>query len=818
MAATSISALEGAVLDVDYLIKGGEGLIRLTVKCNDGKAYKIFDEKFKPYFYFLPAKPMTPDEVSSINAMDQNGVIKPVKAVQKRKQLFGKDVDGFMVYTKIPGDVPKLGAAFTRYGRCYEYDIPFAKRYSIDTGVIPLSPYTISYYERDGNLFLESMTPNEKGKMPDLNVLAFDIEVYNPLLRPREEKDPVIMISYWFSSHGKEKRGVITWKKINRDFVETVADEKAALLRFVETVNENDIDIISGYNSANFDIKYLLERAKHLRIDFNLSRFEGDTKIERHGMVDRVKISGRVHIDMYLVTRFIAVVGASEYILKLNSYTLDNVYAALSGGKKMAADKKKMQQNTFRYWDGTDAERCELADYSLGDSEALMTIYTTFAPIIIELSRTTGDMLTDTSVSTAGQLVEFMLMRYAYAHGEVIPNKPAEGEMDARSSNPIEGAYVKTPEPGIYNDIVVFDFRGLYPSIIISHNIDPSSICTDCKEYHEAPNGVKFDKKRLSITPIILKYLVDQRSQVKKLYKKDPGNVVLGSRSQALKIIANSFYGYLGYARARWYSRDCAAAVTAYGRQYIKDNIAFAEQKGFKVIYSDTDSILMLLGDKKKEDALTFMKEVNAHLPETMELELEDFYTRGVFVGKKVQGDVTGAKKKYALISESGRIKIRGFELVRRDWSRISRETQRAVLEAILKEGSKEKAAEIVKDVIKKLREGKVPLSELVINTQLRKGIEGYKAIKSPELAAAKKAVEKGFKTRDEVEHSVIGYVITKHGSTISEKAMLEGMAEDYDPEYYINHQVIPATMRILKELDFSEEELKGLGKQRKLM
>jgi DNA polymerase I len=139
------------------------------------------------------------------------------------------------------------------------------------------------------------------------------------------------------------------------------------------------------------------------------------------------------------------------------------------------------------------------------------------------------------------------------------------------------------------------------------------------------------------------------------------------------------------------------------------------------------------------------------------------------------------------------------------------------VLEAILKEGSKEKAAQIVKDVIKKLKEGKVPLSELVINTQLRKGIDAYDS-KSPELAAARKAVRLGQKKKDEVEHAVIGYVISRSGSSISDKATLEEFATDYDPDYYINNQVLPATMRILKELDFSEDDLKGLGSQKKLL
>ena len=109
-----------------------------------------------------------------------------------------------------------------------------------------------------------------------------------------------------------------------------------------------------------------------------------------------------------------------------------------------------------------------------------------------------------------------------------------------------------------------------------------------------------------------------------------------------------------------------------------------------------------------------------------------------------------------------------------------------------------------------------MPISELAISTQLRKGIDTYDA-KSPELAAAQKAIGKGLKTREELEHSVIEYVITKHGSSISEKAELAEFATDYDANYYIEHQVIPATMRILKELHVNEEDLVGKGKQKKL-
>ena len=809
---SSESTVDGVVIDVDYLNAGEGAVIRLTVKGADNKAYTIFDREFKPYFYFVPRKPMTDSEILSVSVMDQAGPIRPTHLVKEKKDVLGKETDGYRVYVKNPSHVPKIAEMMLHHGECYEYDIPFAKRYVIDSGLFPLVPYRFAFAGEGGSLVLKRVDKIDGKLDVPLNLLCFDIEVYNPLGIPRPDVDPVIMISYAYSANGGKGDGVITFKPTDRPFIEVVKDEAAMLKRFMKILDELDIDIVTGYNSANFDIRYMIERARHLRIDFDIGRSEGGTKLERHGLVERVKCAGRVHVDMYLVVKFIAVVGAAEHMLKLNSYTLKNVYEAISKDKKVTVEK----MHIYKMWDDS-GERARLADYNLNDSHALMEVYNTFTPIMIELSRITGDMLTDVAVSTTGQLVEFSLMRYAHQFNQAIPNKPSDAEMRKRMLNPIEGAYVKTPDPGIYENLAIFDFRGLYPSIIISHNIDPSSLCGDCKEYYESPTGARFDKKKKVIIPTLLRLFIEQRSEVKKAYKKNPDNIELGARSQALKIVSNSVYGYLGYARSRWYSRDCAGSVTAWGRQYIKETIAAAESKGFRVLYGDTDSIVMLLENQTKDAALAFMKGVNAGLPESMELELEDFYTRGVFVGKKTATGTSGAKKKYAMISEGGRIKIRGFELVRRDWSKIARETQHRVLETILKEGSKEKAAAIVKDVVKRLKDGKVPLKELVVNTQLRKGIDAYDS-KSPELSAAKKAVERGQKTRDEVEHAVIGYVITKSGKSISDKAELEEFAQDYDPDYYIDHQVLPATMRILKELDFTEEELKDFGKQKRLM
>jgi DNA polymerase I len=1195
--------IEGALLDVDYVNINGDSVIRMAVRSSDGKAYAIFDPQFRPYFYFVPAKEGV--DFSSVTASDNGKIITPAKIEKEGRLLFGKRADTVKITVSNASYVPKLSDALVQLGSTYESDIPFAKRYVIDKNITPLALHKIRARMEKGILVLESLERTDQKTPMEFNTMCFDIEVYSPVGMPSPDKHPIIMISYIATRNGTERRSVLTFKKIDLPFVEVVPDEKAMIRRFVDLVRELDVDIITGYNSSGFDVKYLLERSKVLGIDFNLSRFEGSTKIERHGLVDRVKIGGMVHVDMYVVVKFISVVGASESILKLNSKTLKNVYEAITNEKKFAVEKTDIH----KLWMGSKEELETLAQYNMADSEALKKVYDTFMPIMTNLSMLTYDPLTDVCVSTTGQLVEFMMMHDAHNRGELIPNKPSEGESRERSRNPIEGAYVKTPDPGIYNNLAMFDFRGLYPSIIISYNIDPSTVCSGCTDYYESPDGTRFDRSRPGVMPLMLKMMIEQRAEVKKAYKKNPNDIVLGSKSMALKIVSNSAYGYLGYARSRWYSRACAASVTAFGRQYIKEVMARAEERGMKVIYGDsvdgdsvvriregkngarsyrrigslftraeetndqgkeyqytkdiyvetldergraafkkvkyimrhkskkrmyrvwltnatyidvtedhsligyaglskmpnrnvsdwfvevkptrigkdvntlivkkvsakgriqsrhytrelyelmgffigdgsfdygrykgkrtkryyiglaggddkkelhekllmplkemgmirniidrgrgdfvinglelvrlfekellqdgkkrlpdfifketrenicsfvrglfssdgtiifrngkpiiryttvdsvlasqirmllwecgiassvfkenkenqykgkgsgtyshhvfvksnmvfirdvkflfdrknarisdyretsmvkknitrsefdtsmvqkveqiqhngyvydmevegvhrffaggvlvhnTDSIALLLGDKTKEEALEFVKAYNSKLPKSMELELEDFYKRGVFVGKRTGEGGEGAKKKYALISDSGRIKIKGFELVRRDWSRIARDTQRAVLEMILKEGDAKKASEIVKDAVRRLKEGRVPLSELVISTQLRKGLDGYD-INSPEVAAARKAVKSGAKTKEEVEGGVIGYVITRHGSSISDKAELEEVARDYDPDYYINRQIIPATMKIIKELGFSEEELKGLGTQKRL-
>ncbi|MEM3555580.1 MAG: DNA-directed DNA polymerase [Candidatus Micrarchaeia archaeon] len=786
--------MRGILIDVTYKTKGNKPVISLVFK---GKRFfRIYDSNFEPYFY-LDADEIdsTKKTIEQLVVEEKNETIKPKRVEKVRKILLGKEKELLKIICNHPRHVPVIREEVKKLGTTYEHNIPFTRRYIIDKGLTPL---TTIKFEREGKE-LKRITKTQETPLK-FNTLAFDIETYNPQGAPRPTKDPILMISYANSSSG-----VFTTKRINKPFITHCKDEKEMIEKFCQLVKETNTEILIGYNSSQFDLPYLKERAAVLKTQLSLGRDGSSFRLHRRGLITKAKITGRVHIDLFHIIRFLATIGA----LKTFQFTLSEVYSELTGKTKKSIPKIEI----WKYWD--DEKKCgELAEYSLNDAVAVKELAEQLLPMEFEISKLSKVPLFDICGSSTGTIVEQLLINRAHWENIIVPNQPKEEEIAARAASPAVGAFVKMPEPGIYENLAVFDFRSLYPSIIISHNVDPFTLnCSCCgKDSYLSPVGHRFCKKKKGLIPKVLEELLQKRAEIKKKMKSmKPGTeeyIQLDAQQQALKITANSFYGYLLYPRSRWYSKEAGESTTAWGRHYIQETMRKAEEAGFKVLYGDTDSLMLLLGEKTKKDALEFVKKINNELPEKMELELEGFYSRGVFVSKK--SEAKGAKKKYALIGEDGRIKIRGFELVRRDWAGVAKKVQQQVLEAILKEGSKEKALKIVRDKINELREGRTPLDELVIYTQLKKSIGKYE-VTSPELEAAKKALSAGIHVE---EGSLVGYVITKKGASISEKAVPAELAKDYDAVYYIEHQVIPAVLKILRELGVKKEDLVFGGKQ----
>ncbi|MBI5228504.1 hypothetical protein HY991_00220 [Candidatus Micrarchaeota archaeon] len=1222
--------IKAFLLEVEHVTKGGEAFVKLMLKepGENGRVFKLYDY-FEPYFFLLPDEPKQIEKVkkqiTEISVFDRSEKIKTKRVEEDEREIDGKKEKLLRVFVCHPQHVSKIREEAKRWGKTFEYTIPYVRRYLIDKNLFPTSLVEIEADELGEMVKIIRNVEEKRDEAPSLRKLSFDIEVFNPKGIPEPEKDPCLMISFFDGREG----GVLSHtKRFSADFVKSFSSEKEMIEQFREVLKTKKIDLLYSYNGDVFDIPYLRERAKRNKIKLLLGRGTKEPTIRARGIRGISQVSGRIHLDVFNAIAFLDAIGA----IRMPRLTLEKVYAELLGGEK--EDIRKL--DIHKIWDEGGKELDRLASYCKSDSIACFQLGEYVLSSEIELSKVTGTTLFDASRSTTGQLVEALLMRRAFERKELIPNKPKPDEISYRLERPIEGAYVKMPEPGLYENIAVLDFRSLYPSIIISHNIDPSTLNCGCCSKEDAsvsPLGHRFCKKRRGLIPSVLSEVIYARIKLKermrKVDKDSEEYKRADARQWALKIVANSFYGYLAYARSRWYSRECGESTTAWGRYYIQETINKAEEAGFKVLYADSitserfvtlldpngfvrikniqelfgenkkdlfirgekevinlkgykslsidpssleptwkeiqeiirhktskkifrvvqkygetrvtedhslitlekgllsetrpqdlpgkhlaklwtappvqeiskidlfellkqyekstiykkrckisrvhcdenwvwfgwtnrkkhvklkrflevgsrefDSLCRLVGayvaegsastaetafremtsiasqDKNwlsslKEDFLNlfsnasasiiqsnkgtrtlaynnhgsvkiiqyvdktfkmqigselsavlfkvlcgqkshgkrlpefvfhvprrckelvlqemikgdgsrsvnkrlgyskeyveknfrytskslelasglslllnqlgikyyvqyrpakkvysigtstktnaavktkiieedydgyvydlsvkdthifsdscgqvllhntdslfllfekdgkkvheFQQKINSELPEKMELEIEGIYPRGIFVSKKQEEK--GAKKKYALVDKEGKIKIRGFELVRRDWSRVARHTQREVLEILLREGNVEKAIELVRKRIKELKEGKIPLGDCVIYTHLRKKVKSYE-VTAPEISAFQKAREKGFPIE---EGAVVGYVITKKGKSISDKAHLFELAEDYDPDYYINHQLLPAVLKILGALGFKEEDIKTKGTQRGL-
>lgn len=694
-----------------------------------------------------------------------------------------------------------------------EYDIPFEKKYIIEKGLIPFTWVQVEGKEVErGKLLVDqvieatsSPRPIVKPEFPKLDVLAFDLEVYNPEGTPRPKRDPIIVISL-LDNKGFQKALTFYSKQAKTlptqpDYVEILKNEKELLQRFLKIIEERDPEILLGFNSDSFDIPYLRDRLDYNRIPFLLGREPAALRFRRGGMAPRAKIKGRINIDIFPSVR---------RAIRLANYTLDVVAHELLGREKPEIPGYEI----WKYWEEGGEKLLELIEYSLSDVEVTLELGEKLLPQKIELARLIRQPLFDVARVTAGQIVEYLLMAKAYEIEELIPNKPRREEVLRRESEaPIVGAYVKEPERGLHKNILVFDFKSMYPTVIVSHNIDPSTInCVCCtnEKAHLAPEvGFKFCAKRRGFFPTILEELINRRMEIKKKMKTLPIDSIefrmLNVQQEAIKVASNAFYGTLAYSRFRWYCKEAAASVTAYGRYYITKTIDLAEKFGLHAIYADTDSLFTTVENNPKEKAFAFIEEVNKSLPGIIQLEFQGFYPRGLLV----------TKKRYALAGEDGRITARGLEVVRRDWAPIAKKTQRLVLEAILREGNSEKAAGIIRQTIANIIARNVMLEDMIIYTQLTREIARYE-VEEAHVTAAKIARTKG---RPVAVGSIIGYMIRKGPEMLSKRAVPaeEAKIEDYDPNYYIDNQVLPAVMRVMSALGYTEADLKSTTRQAKL-
>lgn len=577
---------EFVLLDTDYVTRNTEPVIRLFGKLlgeNDQKHIIALDKSFKPYIYVIPF-----DISACIDELTELGLIGVEKIF---KTDMGELKEVLKITLKHPQDIPKFRDKILNLSsvkEVREHDIPFHRRYLIDKAIFPMKIVQVQgkilYSPKETCIFKVEKPPLLlESSSPELKYLSFDIEVYNSHGMPQVNRDPIIMVGF---SSNQGFRKVFTTKKSRLDFVERVRDETELIRKFVETIKTENPDLILGYNSDTFDFPYIQGRADALGVSLKLG-VDG-SKVKFTTVPKKVaEIRGRVHIDLYRIVR---------RHLQLNSHTLQNVYAALWGDDKIDIPMDQI----YDCWIDGGEKRESLLRYCLEDAIAVLKIGERMLPMSIELARIVGQNVFDIVRRGTGTQVKWYLIRKSYEFGHILPNEPGKFERN------VVGGYVEEPVKGLHENIVYFDFRSLYPSIIIAKNISPETLCKDGDEKacHVAPEfGYKFKKEPLGFIPTVTSQILNDRIRIKSMMKEstDPEEKqILNFRQEALKTLISTIYGLYNHPQYRWYSVEASEAITSWGRDFLKKTMEKAEKHGFKPVYADTDGFFVTYDDQSK--------------------------------------------------------------------------------------------------------------------------------------------------------------------------------------------------------------------------
>lgn len=817
-------------------------MIRLFTKNPDGKAVTCFVRGFKPYFYVNPDM----DSVESLGAL-----------IEELKQRFPQILDvevverilpfGYqeskkkmlMIVAKDPKQVRDLRESMKSYGYVYEADILFKNRFMVDTGIFSNSWIRVENWRPTNtntvftDLKIETLASNisgqEEGDHPDLRHLCLDIECLADTSKglPQPQTDPVIMISLAFSEpfEGRDDL-VLVSRPVGIEGSIGLENEEEMFRRFTDIVRKYDPDVILGYNSNEFDLPYIIDRMRELGIKGRIGRADKNIYYRKIGNRSTVSIPGRVVVDVLPLVR-------RDFPLK--RYGLGQVAKEILGKDKL--DVAHTEIPTLWKSQGKGLEK--LVEYSRRDAQLTLEILMSknLLDRYVALAQASGTFLQDLIEAGQSIMIDNLLLRELRVYERVMPCKPDEQETarrrEVREREGLKGGHVLDPEAGLQENVVVMDYKSLYPTIMIANNI-----CFSTLQGREFVDREKYK----GIVPRILEELLEKRQILKRKAREAtrPEDFrILDMTQWAVKILLNSFYGYFGYLRSRMYELIIANAVTSTGRDtivrtkeiieneigraalyqdsvYLGDDIDSAPANSsivkLKVVYGDTDSVFVKMepengkgeiGDREAEALGEMMSKVlTGLLPPPMELQYEAFAKRSLFV----------TKKRYALYSEGKdpAIKVKGLETVRREWCNLATEAMKKVLSLLLENGDVEQASEYIKELIKNLRNNRIPIEKLVQTRSLSKRPEEYKG-RQPHLELYYK-----IKERDPGGAPQIGdrvpFVITQGKGLLVERAEDPAYTSEHDlridHEYYIHRQVIPPVRRIFEALGLGVDEL----------
>jgi DNA polymerase-2 len=570
--------------------------------------------------------------------------------------------------------------------------------------------------------------------------------------------------------------------------VDTTAcrDERDLLRRFAAHVQEEDPDILIGWNVIDFDLRVLVERAQLAGTPLAIGR-NGVARVweaERGPSRLNVRVPGRVVLDVPTMLR------ASNYTF--DEYSLDFVASALLGRHKLIEVGGQAKVEEIRRLHRDD--RPSLARYNLEDARLTRAVFEKAGLLanLRERARLCGHLLDRTGGSVAA--FDYLYLPRLHRAGHVAGDVADVPQPDS----PLTGGYVMDPKSGIYQNVVVFDFRSLYPSIIMTFLIDPLALASRASGRLIGPVGTSFAKDE-ALLPAIIAELMAARAEA-----RTTGNAPL---SQAIKILMNSFYGVLGTPSCRFFSATLAQTITATGQYLFRETASYIERTtGFRVIYGDTDSLFVLLGAGQEHDAAAIGKELAGRTTEWLTQEMKSrFGARSAlalqfechfrhFLIPSVRGGGEGSKKHYcgSIVEDDGTLRLifKGMESARTDWTDLAKEFQHELCQRIFAGTAVD---HYIVSTVAKLRAGELD-ALLIYRKRLRKGLDEYTDHVPPHAQAAR-LMDSG--------ERLIKYFVTTQGPQ-----PLGNHTAPIDYEHYVEAQLRPIADTLLELVGQSFERI----------
>lgn len=774
-----VFGMKGYVVYATDEIVENDTVVQLFGRLENGQSF-LTVSKFRPYFF--------------VKKSDSKKIKSGVAEGTKLKNFDGEEVVKISFENKT--DFNKTFKDFHKEVEIYEGDLKPQMEFNIDKDLLNMIEIEGDYEssEKIDRIYREpKITPLEKNFKPKLKVVSLDIE--------SDGKGKLYCIGLY--SENYRKNFIVTKEKLKHAV--SCKDEEECLEKFKEEIIKLDPDLIVGWNVIDFDFAFLRDLFKKHKIVFDIGRTDDELRLRIESGFFRsssANLPGRQILDAMNLIRdpFIKEAPTIKYA-NFESFTLEDVSQALIGKGKLIKGKDRHEELVKLYKDGNEKSLQKLVDYNLMDCELVYEILekTKMIDLAIERSCLTG--LTFDRLS--GSIVAFdsLYIREARKRGLVSPTNEFK-----QKETRITGGYVHSAKPGVYKNVLIFDFKSLYASIIQTFNIDPSSFLTKKeKGCVVAPNGACF-KNQDGVLPVILRKLHAARELAKKENRE--------LSNHAIKVIMNSFWGVLASPNLRYFDLKMANAITHFGQFLIKLTADEIKKKGYETIYSDTDSVFVVtnLGKEKAnklaseiQDGINdFYKDYvkkNYSRESFLELQFQKQYLAMIL--PQVRGGEKAAKKRYAgLVEKHGKeeIEVVGLEAIRGDWTEAAKNFQVELLDKLFHDQPIDK---FIRDYLKKIREGKLD-DKLVYRKSIRKDLEEYTKTTPPHVKAARKL--------DKLDSNIIEYYMTLDGPEPVQK-----LKHKIDYEHYVDKQIKPIAEQILTLFGKKFEDVEKETKQARL-